>query len=134
MSDTALVPPHFSVDLPVAEWVAQKKTTGSDRTALEYQHTMDSFRRFLALRGLDVLPITAQSEQDVTRHAIEIARLAGQWANTRQPARLKKDGTASARFDADSPVSPSMYNQRLAVLSSFYAYVQETYKLQIPNP
>ncbi len=27
-----------------------------------------------------------------------------------------------------------MYNQRLAVLSSFYTFVQETYKLQIPNP
>jgi len=70
----------------------------------------------------------------VSRHAIDIARLASQWANMRLPARLKKDGTASARFDPDTPVSSTMYNQRLAILSSFYTFIQDTYKLPIPNP
>lgn len=132
--DPGLVLYQFRTESVVAEWVAQKRTTGSVRTAAEYDHTMESFRQFLALGGLDVLPITAQTQEDVSRHAIDIARLAGIWANTRQPARLKSDGTESRRFDADSPVSPSMYNQRLAVLSSFYAFVQDTYKLCMPNP
>ena len=134
--ETALTTYQFTIDSTIAEWLAQKRTVGSARTAIEYERTMESFRQFLAgAHGcLDVLPITAQTEQDVSRHAIDIARLAPVWANTRAPARLKKDGHTSARFDEDSDVSPSMYNQRLAILSSFYAFVQDTYKLQIPNP
>ena len=31
-------------------------------------------------------------------------------------------------------VSPSTYNQRLAILSSFYTFLQEVYHLDIPNP
>ena len=134
MPDTALTAYQFTIDAAIAEWLTQKKTTGSARTATEYERTMESFRRFLAPGGLDVLPITAQSEEQVSRHAIDIARVAGMWANTRMPARLKKDGRASARFDAASAVSSSMFNQRLAILSSFYTFVQDTYKLKIPNP
>lgn len=125
---------QFNTSSAVAEWIIQKRTTGSDRTANEYARTMESFQRFIAEAGLDVLPITAQSDQELNRHAIDIARLAPSWANARVPARLKKDGKESARFDAGSPVSASMYNQRLAILSSFYAFVQDTYKLAIPNP
>src|SRR5260370_41441600 len=40
--------------------------------------------------------------------------------------------TSSRRADTD--VSPSTYNQRLAILSSWYTFVQETYHLDIPNP
>ncbi|SRR5258708_38036014 len=43
-----------------------------------------------------------------------------------------KDGTPSARHQGE--VSPSTYNLRLAILSSFYAFLQKTYKLDIPNP
>src|SRR5947209_13566921 len=120
MEQTAIQIYQFTLDSAIAEWIAQRKTLGSVRTATEYKRTMESFRQFLAPGGLDVLPITAESEHEVNRHAIDIARAAGLWANTRAPARLKKDGTASARFDPDAPVSSSMYNQRLAILSSFY--------------
>src|SRR5947209_10116294 len=133
MMTQALTTHQFTLDSAIAEWVAQRKTLGSARTAAEYERTMESFRLFLAPGGLDVLPIAAQSEQEVSRHAIDIARLASQWANMRLPARLKKDGTASARFDPDTPVSSTMYNQRLAILSSFYTFIQDTYKLPIPN-
>jgi site-specific recombinase XerD len=145
MADTALIPYQFTIDAAIAEWLAQKEATGGSRqvlvddrprtrTGLEYERTMESFRHFLARGGLDVLPIIAQTEQEINRHAIDIARLAGLWANTRQPARLTKDGAESHRFDTSSPVSASMYNQRLAILSSFYTFVQDTYKLAIPNP
>ncbi len=134
MEHTAIQPYQFMLDSAIAEWIAQRKTLGSARTAIEYERTMESFRQFLTPGGLDVLPIMAQSEQEVSRHAMDIARLAGLWANTHTPARLKKDGTISARFDPEAPVSSSMYNQRLAVLLSFYTFIQDTYKLHIPNP
>src|SRR5258708_5179456 len=86
MPDTALVLYQFKIDSAVAEWIQQKETTGGSRlvliddrprtrTGLEYERTMESFRQFLASGGLDVLPITAQSEEDISRHAIDIARL-----------------------------------------------------------
>jgi site-specific recombinase XerD len=145
MPETALAPYQFTIDAAITEWIQQKETTGGSRlvmldglprtrTGLEYERTMESFRQFLARGGLDALPITAQSEEEISRHAIDIARLAGLWANTRAPARTKKDGAESHRFDTSSPVSASMYNQRLAILSSFYSFVQDTYKLTIPNP
>src|SRR6266700_6101249 len=134
MEHTAIQPYQFMLDSAIAEWIAQRKTLGSSRTATEYERTMESFRQFLSPGALDVLPITARSEQEVSRHAMDIARLVGLWANTRAPARLKKDGTKSARFDPGTPVSSSMYNQRLAILSSFYSFIQDTYKLHIPNP
>ena len=62
-SETALIQQQFSIDGAVAEWIAQKKTTGSLRTAIEYARTMESFRQFLADGGLDVLPITAGSRR-----------------------------------------------------------------------
>ena len=33
---------QFSLDSAIAEWIAQKKTTGSQRTAIEYTRTMES--------------------------------------------------------------------------------------------
>ena len=41
-SETALIQHQFSIDGAVAEWIAQKKTTGSQRTAIEYTRTMES--------------------------------------------------------------------------------------------
>jgi integrase len=125
---------RFGIPAAILEWLAQRSRLGSPRSAKEYDRTMQSFRQFLSAGSLDVLPIAAQSEQEVSRHAVDIARLASSWADLRQPARLKKDGQASARFDPDTPVSPAMYNQRLAILSSFYTFIQDTYKLPIPNP
>ncbi len=62
-SEAALIQHQLSIDGAVAEWIAQKKTTGSLRTAIEYARTMESFRQFLADGGLDVLPITAGSRR-----------------------------------------------------------------------
>lgn len=83
----AVAPYQFTINSAVAEWIAQRRATGSGRTAVEYERTMQSFRHFLADASMDVLPIAAQSEQDVTRHAIDIARAAGMWANTRAPEK-----------------------------------------------
>ncbi len=54
------------------------------------------------------------------------------WASTRLPTRLKNDGTPNKRHQGE--VSNSTYNQRLAILSSWYTFVQQVYKLDISNP
>ncbi len=74
---------------------------------------MRQFRDFLARGGLDLL-----------NNPVDLARVASLWANMR--------ATNTRRPGQD--VSPSTYNQRLAILSSWYMFVQETYKLEVPNP
>ncbi len=115
-AETALTSAHLTIDSAVAEWLAQKETIGSKRTRAEYEVTMRRFRALLAQGGLDLLS-----------NPIDIARIAALWANMR--------GSLSRRPGQD--VSPAMYNQRLAILSSFYTFLQDTYKLEIrsrPTP
>lgn len=112
-AETALTSAHLTIDSAVAEWLAQKETIGSKRTRAEYEETMRRFRALLAQGGLDLLS-----------NPIDIARIAALWANMR---------ASNSRRPAQD-VSSAMYNQRLAILSSFYTFVQDTYKLEIPNP
>src|SRR5260370_10336861 len=115
MDDTqALTTYQFTIDSAVAEWLAQKTTrTGSHKTRKAYEDTMRQFRATLARGGLDLLS-----------NPIDIARVAPLWANQR----------AATTRGAGQEVSPSTYNQRLAILSSWYTFVQYTYKLEVPNP
>lgn len=114
MNEQAIVPYQFTINSAIKEWLAQKTTrTGSQKTRLAYQDTMQQFRHTLATGGLDLLS-----------NPIDIARVAAIWANRR----------ASTSRRAESDVSPSTYNQRLAILSSWYTFVQETYHLDIANP
>ena len=114
MPDTTIAPYQFTIDAAIAEWLAQKETrTGSHKTRQAYEDTMRQFRDFLATGGLDLLS-----------NPIDIARVAALWANQR----------AGTTRRPGEDVSPSTYNQRLAILSSFYTFVQEVYKLDVPNP
>jgi site-specific recombinase XerD len=124
MDDTqALTLPSFTIDASIAEWLAQKRTTrsGSAKTDEAYRDTIQQFRSFLSDFGLDLLA-----------NPIDIARIVPIWASTRLPTRLRKDGTPNKRHTGD--VSNSTYNQRLAILSSWYTFVQQVYHLDIPNP
>ena len=122
MHDTALTLPSFTIDVSITEWLAQKRTTcsGSDKTNEAYREIVASFRSFLA------------PQLDLLSNPIDIARIAPIWASTRLPARLKNDGTPNKRHQGE--ISNSTYDQRLAILSSWYTFVQEVYKLDIPNP
>src|SRR5258708_10835517 len=114
MPDTALTPYQFTLDVAIAEWLAQKESrTGSRQARAAYEDTMRQFRDFLATGGLDLLS-----------NPVDIARVAALWANQRA-GNTRRPG---------EDVSPSTYNLRLAILSSFYTFVQEVYKLEIPNP
>src|SRR5712692_4618900 len=110
----AITPYQFTIDAASAEWLALKETrTGSRKTRQAYEDTMRQFRQFLSKGGLDLLS-----------NPVDIARVAALWANMR---------TDTSRRSGED-VSPSTYNQRLAILSSWYTFVQEVYKLEIPNP
>lgn len=114
MPDTAIAPYQFTIDSAIAEWLAQKEIrTGSRKTRQAYEETMRQFRQFLSQGGLDPLS-----------NPIDIARVAALWANQRA-GNTRRPG---------EDVSPATYNQRLAILSSWYTFVQEVYKLEIPNP
>lgn len=111
----ALIPHQFTLDSAITEWLAQKQTTGSERTVKAYRENMQAFRAFLARGNLDLLDAP-----------VDIARIATLWANMRNPL-------GEARHP-DQDVAPNTYNQRLASLSSFYTFLQEVYHLQITNP
>jgi site-specific recombinase XerD len=121
--ETALTSYQFTIDSAITEWLEQKRLTrsGSAKTIWAYHDTMQQFRDFLAGGGLNLLS-----------NPIDIARVAPMWASTRLPLPLKKDGTSNKRHEG--PVSNATYNQRLAIVSSWYTFVQSTYHLDIPNP
>jgi len=109
---------HPTIDTMIDGWIAEKmeSKSHSQRTEHAYRTTMQSFRAFLhQAEGLDV-------DADPR----EIIRLAREWASSRA-GQAKRAG----------PVSPATYNQRLAILSSFYSYLNEQARLQsstYPNP
>lgn len=122
--DTALVA-RSPIDGYVSEWTLAKRTrTGSTRTEEGYQDTMHSFREALAARGLDLLATNAEGPDDVLQHAFEVTRVAGIWAGLRNGNTRR----------AGEQVAASTFNLRLAIISSWYTFMQETYKLDIPNP
>ncbi len=120
---TALTSYQFTLDSSITEWLEQKRLTrsGSAKTIRAYHDTMQQFRDFLTGGGINLLS-----------NPIDVARVAPLWASTRLPVPLKKDGTPNKRHEG--PVSNATYNQRLAIISSWYTFVQQTYHLDIPNP
>src|SRR5712692_1777171 len=114
MIGTAITSYQFTIEKAITEWLEQKRIrTGSQKTCDAYRDTMQSFRLVLWQGNIDLLD-----------NPTDIQRLATIWANTRN--------SQSRRPNED--VSPSTYNQRLAILSSFYTFLQEVYHLDIPNP
>ena len=105
-------PPTPPIDLAIAVWLdAKSKKSGSAKTARAYQDTIADFRAVLhsADLGLDSDPRAVSLTAQV-------------YAGSR-----KRDGQAR-------DVSASAYNQRLAILSSFYAHARKQGLLDIDNP
>lgn len=99
------------IDALVNGWLEQKAgRTHSERTRRAYRETLQDFRGFL--QGLGV---------DLDYPAGHLAPAAEKWA-----ARSAHDGRA---------VAASTYNQRLAIVSSFYTYWQKLEQGQeVANP
>ncbi len=114
---TEIVPYHPTIELMIAGWIAQtmESKSHSARTQHAYQETMQSFRDALQAEGLDIDGAPG-----------DIIRIARAWAVARSE-QAKRTG----------PVSPATYNNRLAIISSFYAYLNAQAKLHdttYPNP
>jgi integrase/recombinase XerC len=99
--NTALAPRTLSVDQMIQVWLQQKANrTRSTETERAYTSRMEEFRAALRATGLDL-----DSEPQL------VALAAQGWAD--HTVRVDANGTPIA-------VAPATFNQRLAILSSFY--------------
>jgi len=118
---TELVLTTFQVEAVINAWLQETLETksGSAKTQLAYQNTLMSYRAALVGEGLDL------DGMDTAR-LVEIAQ---RWAGQR--------ATNAKAWHVGKPVADSTYNQRLAVVSSFYSFVQDHLRLrgvERPNP
>ena len=111
---TAIQQYSFTVEQAITEWLYRKRISksGSEKTQTAYRDAIDSLRETLQRGGLDLL-------SDPT----EVARVAAFWAAQREPESRHKGAIAD-----------STYNQRLAIISSWYSFVRKVYRLDIENP
>lgn len=96
---------HHPLDLAIAAWLdAKAKRTGSAKTATAYATTIAAFRALLRDHGLDL-----------DGNPALVALVAQGWAGRGDPA-------------------PATFNQKLAILSSFYSYAIKRDLLTGSNP
>jgi site-specific recombinase XerD len=114
MERRALTTVAFTVDQAITEWLYRKKISksGSEKTQKAYRDTMQSLRETLERGGLDLLS-----------NPVDVARVAAVWAAQRDP-KSRRQGK----------IADSTYNQRLAIISSWYTFVNKTYGVDIVNP
>jgi integrase len=105
-------PGASALDLAIGVWLdAKAKRSGSAKTSRAYRETLASFRAACQSVALD---LDAQSARD-------LALVAQGWAGRMR----SRDG---------KPVTPATFNQRLAILSSFYMYARKQLLLVLENP
>jgi integrase len=112
MTNTALVlsEREYPLEMAVSLWLHEKtKRSGSMKTLRAYKDTLESLRATLRRGGLDL--------DSPTR---EVSTVIQGWAMLH-----KANG---------DPVAPSTHNQRLAIVSSFYAFVAKRQLLALSNP
>jgi site-specific recombinase XerD len=101
------------VDVLILGWLDAKfRKSNSERTKNEYKKTLDKFRQGLMQAGLD---LDSQEKQELS----QIALLAQAFAGGSQ--------------HLERTVKPATYNQRLAIISSFYEYAIKQVALEV-NP
>ena len=112
------------IDIAVTAWIdAKKRHSGSEKTRKAYEETLQSFRNLLlqADRDLDpYLHLKGNATEQERRQAVAEIALAAQ-------------GFAGLSV-RDKQVSESTYNQRLAILSSFYAFANKRGFFTCGNP
>src|SRR5258708_12269856 len=106
----------------IASFVKAKfARTQSTKTAKAYLDTLHGFRRHLLARELDlVASLKGKSADKVDRFRIQIAEAARDYAIlSARPGKF---------------VARSTRNQRLAIISSFYVYAAQNFKISFTNP
>src|SRR5258705_5212542 len=112
MHSQAVVLSHesYPLELTVSAWLDSKsKLSGSARTHRNYADVITAFRAALQRADMDLDSPTPD-------------------------VRLVAQAWASKSFGGLSDVSAATYNQRLAVLSSFYTFARKRQLLDVPNP
>lgn len=110
--------PYNPIDQYVADWLSAKSAkSGSTKTQKSYTETMAEFRAALAAKTSDpTKPVDLLSDPAL------VAMTAEQWALSSKTGKT---------------VTPATFNQRLAVVSSFYVFYSKKAVLSgraIPNP
>jgi integrase len=109
------------LDLAIAAWLdAKARRSGSAETQRAYRDTLVSFRAACQRVGLD---LDAPGVRD-------LALVAQGWAGR---ARDGRDGSSSLQ-GTSRVITPATFNQRLAILSSFYTYARKHDLLMTENP
>src|SRR5436305_11188730 len=99
------------IDVAIKAWIeAKTRRSGSEKTRKAYEDTLIAFRSLLWQTGRDLDPYLNVGEDTEEAHREAIAEIA-----------LAAQGFAGLSVK-DKVVSESTYNQRLAVLSSFYIF------------
>lgn len=107
---------ELSLDFMVSAWLFTKASrTESAATEQAYREGMTTFRTLLQAQGLD---LDSADER-------KIALTAQAFAEMRDPARTRRPG---------QKVTAGTYNQRLAILSSFYEFARKRRYLVRLNP
>ncbi len=111
------------IDLAILAWIdAKKRHSGSEKTRKAYSDTIYGFRALLQQTGYDLDPyLNAGEDSEEARHQAfsEIGLVAQGFA---------------ALSVKDRQVSESTYNQRLAILSSFYTFANKRGFFTCGNP
>jgi len=112
------------IDLAIAAWLETKtRHSGSAKTRKAYEDTLWQFRQMLLQVGRDLDPyahLDAQASEQARKHALSEIALAAQGF-----AGLSARGKA---------VAEATYNQRLAILSSFYTFANKRNFFDCSNP
>jgi len=114
------------IDIAIAAWLdVKKRRSGSEKTRRAYTDTLLSFRVQLQQTGRDLDPESNLYLQD------DESELARRRALTE--IALAAQGFAGQSVK-NEPVSAATYNQRLAILSSFYTFANKRHFFRSGNP
>jgi integrase len=111
------------IDVAIQAWIeAKRRRSGSEKTHKAYWETLNDFRQMLRQTGRDLDPALnarEDSEEGRTQASIELSLAAQGFAGLSRRERVVAEAT---------------YNQRLAILSSFYSFANKRHFFNCGNP
>lgn len=118
------------IDQTIALWIRTKaEASESARTKEDYERAITAFRGMVLAAGIDLDGFPANEParlrtMDEMEQALAILGLLAQtWASSTTREKQQQEG-----------ISANTYNNRLAVLSSFYIFAKERRLLRMDNP
>src|SRR5260370_1603693 len=125
MTDQSLIAPVkvSQIDVAIKAWLeAKTRRSGSEKTRKAYEDTLTAFRSLVWKTGRDLDPYMNAREDTEEAHREAVAEIA-----------LAAQGFAGLSVK-DKGGTESTYNQRLAILSSFYIFANKRNFFSCGNP